>query len=102
MRAIFCFPILFCMMGCAGPLQNISHGPDSSRIYLIELPGMAGWTGTDVDWTKAMGSALGTSHQEIYDWTTPHWMIGAVMAYEHNRQAAQYIASRIADKLRAE
>ena len=99
------------MLGCTfenAPIAAVPIAPMTPtsaiapHIYLVHLPGMAGWTQTDVSWVRGFGDAGISRHLEIYDWTSPNRLIGAVLAYDHNRAAARYIAGRIAAKLREE
>jgi hypothetical protein len=88
--------------GCqSGPIQAASTvAPVISHRYLVHLPGMAGWIDADTTLVQGLGDGNVADHLEIYDWTHPNWMIGAVRAYAHNRAEAHKIADGIAAKLR--
>jgi pimeloyl-ACP methyl ester carboxylesterase len=94
--------LLLGAIGCqATPIiAPAAISPEASRRYVIHLPGMAGWIKADSNLVQGLADANVAGHYEIYDWTGPHWMIGAVWAYEDNRAQARHIADRIAAKLR--
>jgi len=87
-------------IGCAasGPIQPRPASAKST--YIVELPGMSGWTHVNERCLRGLAEGGVSDHIEIYDYTKPYWLIGAVRAWDHNRAAARYIADCIAAKLR--
>ena len=102
--AVIVFPLCVMTAGCQNPdASAANHLPrplTARQTFLIELTGMGGWTSADVNCVRGLSEGGVADHVEIYDWTTPHSYIGAVLAYDHNRAAARYIAERITAKKR--
>src|SRR6185437_4215950 len=86
------FALLASTTGCQtmpASTAGIKKPTGTSNTYLVHLPGMAGWVITDQDWVIGLGEGGVADHLEIYDWTVPNWLIGAVQAYDHNRACAR-------------
>jgi pimeloyl-ACP methyl ester carboxylesterase len=91
------------LLGCQNmPLTTAGAKklPSASNIYLVHLPGMAGWVITDQNWVIGLGEGGVADHLEIYDWTRPNWLIGAVQSYDHNRASAREVAAGITATVR--
>lgn len=70
--------------------------------YLLFLPGIGGWTPWDEAFVRSLGNEGVAHHVEYYDWLKPNWLVGAQVAYEHNRLEAKKISGAIAEKMKAE
>jgi pimeloyl-ACP methyl ester carboxylesterase len=75
---------------------------DTTRTYLLHLPGIAGETQIDHRLVNGMKGAGFAGPTEIYDWTGEQKGIAALTNREHNDKEAQKIADKIAARRKAD
>jgi hypothetical protein len=80
----------------------VAKAVDTSRAYLLHLPGIAGETGIDHKLVNGMKDAGFAGQAEIYDWTGPQKGIPALVNRERNDREAQKIADLIVARRRVD
>jgi pimeloyl-ACP methyl ester carboxylesterase len=100
--ALWLLLIISAMTGCASTRLPAAPPAGDGKPYLLELPGIGGDLPLDRWWMSGLRDGGVDADMELYDWTEHLGWIGALQAYQHNKDEAQKVADRIAGRERAD
>jgi len=97
--ALLLLPVL---AGCSATHLPATPPAGDGKAYLVDLPGVSGQLPTQQGWFSALKAGGVVADMEAFDWTDHLGWIGALQAYQHNKDQAQKVADRIAERQRAD
>jgi hypothetical protein len=89
------FAITLALICTHSDAQTTRPSADTSKAWLLHLPGISGETGLDRGMLAGLRQGGYDGKIEVYDWTGRHPGLGALLANKHNHEEAQKIADRI-------
>jgi hypothetical protein len=88
--------------GCSVTHLPATPPAGDGKAYLVDLPGVSGELPMQQEWFSALKDGGVVADMEVFDWTDHLGWIGALQAYQHNKDQAQKVADRITQRQRAD
>jgi hypothetical protein len=90
------------LAGCSVTRLPATPPGGDGKAYLVDLPGVSGELPTQQGWFSALTDGGVVADMEVFDWTDRLGWIGALQAYQHNKDQAQKVADRIEKRERSD